>query len=814
VGADPLLVPLAALCADDLALAGGKGANLGELVRAGFDVPDGFVVTTHAYRLVAAGADAPPSPDQVAAWRMPADVARAIGDAYARLGAGPVAVRSSATAEDLPGAAFAGQQDTFLNVDGADAVVEAVRRCWGSLWTDRAVVYRRRLDIDPASVAIAVVVQQMVPAEYAGVMFTANPVTGDRDQVVIDSNPGLGEAVVSGLVTPDHAVLDSANRIVERLEGRPETVLTARGDSAEADHPADGAPRLSAAVLSRIADVGRRVARHFGRPQDIEWAIRGGDLQLLQARPMTALPPAPMRLNRARRLLGATLLELLPRRPYPMEVSAWVQPSIGTHLERMLMGLAGMRVRFEEMIPAVDGVVQAFVPPAPTPTRRTPARLWRTAGKARRLEPDSWRADPRHARYVEAAARANKTDPATLSWTELLAVPAQVGDLVDVITGLRVDYLPAAGAALARLRLLLLLLGRSGLFGELIVNAPTMTKAANEALDALAEQARLDPDLTAAFGQGVERVADVVAHAPQAEAFRTRLRGFLAEFGHRETGSILLVRDPTWGEAVTTVLALVQVLLDRPAARTPALPTSTAVEALTAHPVVRLTRGGRRVERLVHQAAAGVALREDTHFELTRLMPAVRRVVDEAGLRLQRGAQLDRPEDVWMLTVEDLTRNGDPEAGPGQVDLRQVSRRRRSEYAELASSPLIATATLYPPRTKGSEGALLTGVGGGSGKATGRVRVIEGPAEFATLKPGEVLVCPATNPSWTPLFQRAAAVVVDNGGVASHAAIVAREYGVPAVMGTAVGTSVLSTGQLVEVDGDAGTVQAAESEHR
>ncbi|HZW03907.1 MAG TPA: PEP/pyruvate-binding domain-containing protein, partial [Anaerolineaceae bacterium] len=206
----------------DLAQAGGKGANLGELVRAGFPVPPGFAVTTAAYERFAVAGDlqaviarslaeqpgsGAPIRDAFQAAPVPPEVTGEILAAYRQLGDGPVAVRSSATAEDLSEAAFAGQQDTYLNVVGAEALVAAVRRCWASLWTDRAIAYRARQGIDPAGVRLAVVVQRMAPAEYAGVMFTANALTGARDEILIDASPGLGEAVVSGLVTPDHYVL-------------------------------------------------------------------------------------------------------------------------------------------------------------------------------------------------------------------------------------------------------------------------------------------------------------------------------------------------------------------------------------------------------------------------------------------------------------------------------------------------------------------------------------------------------------------------------------------------------------------------------
>src|SRR5215218_6936838 len=292
-GDKALVLDLAQLSADHIAAVGGKAANLGELVRAGFDVPPGFCVTTEAYRQavqgtsVAAGTsmDARAARAAVLGAPFPETVANAVREAYARLAggtAGPVAVRSSATAEDLPGASFAGQQDTYLNVAGIDDVLDAVHRCWASLWTDRAVAYRAAQGIDGSGVALAVVVQRMVDARSAGVLFTADPVTGRRRQAVLDAAPGLGEAVVSGAVDPDHFVVDTeTRRILDRRRGAP-------ADEREVS--------LTDTEVIALASLGDRVEEAFGSPQDIEWAVDAeGRLWLTQSRPITTLYPVPVR---------------------------------------------------------------------------------------------------------------------------------------------------------------------------------------------------------------------------------------------------------------------------------------------------------------------------------------------------------------------------------------------------------------------------------------------------------------------------------------------------------------------------------------
>ncbi|MDT7581082.1 MAG: rifampicin phosphotransferase, partial [Pseudonocardiales bacterium] len=261
--AGEVVVDLAALRAGDLPRAGGKAANLGELISAGLPVPGGFCVTTDAYARVTAGLDTTDptrAREQLRAVSIPDDLAAAVTDAYRRLGPDvPVAVRSSATAEDLPTASFAGQQDTYLNVVGAEALLDAVRRCWASLWTDRAVAYRREAGVDPTGVRLAVVVQRMVDARAAGVLFTADPLTGRRHRSVVDASPGLGEAVVSGLVNPDHLAVEG-DRVVERRPGDKAVAVRALpgGGTERVDLAGTAEPCLTDAQLLGLVALGRR----------------------------------------------------------------------------------------------------------------------------------------------------------------------------------------------------------------------------------------------------------------------------------------------------------------------------------------------------------------------------------------------------------------------------------------------------------------------------------------------------------------------------------------------------------------------------
>ncbi|HUS20448.1 MAG TPA: PEP/pyruvate-binding domain-containing protein, partial [Aeromicrobium sp.] len=323
-GADTIL-EFGEIQGDLLAEVGGKAGNLGELTRAGLPVPPGFCLTTEAYReataqagleeifddlertagsdIAALSALAERARAAVLAVAIPPAIAEAVAAEYAGLGADvPVAVRSSATAEDLPFASFAGQQDTYLNIVGRDDVLDAVRRCWASLWTERAVVYRATQGIDNRTVRLAVVVQTMVDATVAGVLFTANPVTGRRREAVIDASPGLGEAVVSGAVNPDHFVIDTSRELIvdRRLGDKRLAIRSVAGGGTEhvdLDSGSDAACVTDEQLIA-LARLGHRVEEHFGSPQDTEWAIdAAGTLWLTQARPITTLYPLPMKVE-------------------------------------------------------------------------------------------------------------------------------------------------------------------------------------------------------------------------------------------------------------------------------------------------------------------------------------------------------------------------------------------------------------------------------------------------------------------------------------------------------------------------------------
>jgi pyruvate,water dikinase len=851
-GVETLLVaPLDCFSRTDLEQAGGKAANLGELVRAGFPVPRGFVVTTAAYdRFVAhnhlgetiaraLSEKQGGGPAIRAAFEgapIPPEVERSLLAAYGRLGQGPVAVRSSATAEDLPEAAFAGQQDTFLNVVGAGALPDAVRRCWASLWSDRAIAYRERQGLDRQTVKLAVVVQRMVAAESAGVMFTANPVTGARGEIVVDASPGLGEAVVSGLVTPDHFVVRRRRTgldgkwmadvappawlwsIAERRAGRREVVVRPRAEGGT-EHvqgsAATDVPALPDRALRRLARAGAAIQRHFGRPQDVEWAWAGGELFILQARPITALPEPSPQPGKPVQMLAGIFAEMFPIRPYPLDQATWV-PALSNAIVEPLFGLIGIAAPpMGQLLVERDGVVVGFsgkVTVRPTPgILLAPARLvWLSL----RYDPAHRGADPLLAGARARARALEARDPRELTVEGLLATVGEALALVLPLAGeMRRRYLPRAILAAGLLRAALGLLGRGDLFGTLLSGFESATLEANRALQGLAARVRDDPALAGVFASHeAGELWAALEQQPAGRAFLAELGAFLDRYGHREV-VLSSVLQPTWKDAPEVVLGMVKGLaLSGPPGEAGRPAWEAARDELLAHPFLRLPPLRSAILGLLAAARYLWQIREDTHFDATLVLPTLRRTLLELGRRLAGVGVLDAPEDVFHLKLDELARvDGRRPPSPELAgELREVALRRKERRAALEGTPVV-DPRLYRQLDPGDD-ALLRGTAGSPGVAEGPVRVIHDASEFGRLRSGEVLVAPYTNPAWTPLFQRAAAVVVDGGAAGSHAAIVAREYGVPAVMGTATGTYTLRDGEWVRVDGYRGIVQRVHRE--
>jgi phosphohistidine swiveling domain-containing protein len=881
-----LVLDLSAIDAGMLTLVGGKAANLGELTRLGAPVPAGICLTTEAYRQVAAlaqlddiygelggtvpsdvvGLSALASRARAAllAVRVPDAIADQITAGYARLGdAAPVAVRSSATAEDLPFASFAGQQDTYLNVVGPEAVLEAVVRCWASLWTDRAVVYRATNGIDHRGAQLAVVVQCMVESQIAGVLFTANPVTGQRRETVIDASPGLGEAVVSGAVNPDHFVVVTASRVIqERRLGDKRIAIHAQrgGGTARVELPSGGEDScITDEQIVALTDLGTRVEAHFGRPQDIEWAIDEHDvLWLTQSRPITTLYPLPVAAPGpdadVRVYFCFSVAQGVYRPITPMGMSALrviassAAALFGAPVADVLAGPplltpAGQRIFLDvttavrsrvgrAVIPRVLGVMEArsavimkqlFQDPRLSTIYRSRLPFVHRVGRValRYLVP---------VRIMQALVRPTaalaRLDRLAAKLDHQLRLPAQATAaqridaaerLLSQAPPLLPTVIPGAGAGFAALGLARKLLGPDARPGDLptvLRGVPNnITTEMDLALWRAGSELHADDASARLFqAETTDKLAELYLAGQMPAVAQNILAEFLRRHGHRAVAEIDLGM-PRWSDDPRYILGVLrnyvqsagadggQARPDRVFAQSNA-EAEAMVETLAGRAAQRGRLRGRLVRLLLVRTRLLVGIRELPKYHLVRFIAAAREQIGLVGAELARDGRIEQTSDVFFLDL------GEVRAALSGVDMRALVQRRRSEYDDELRRrhiPRVMLSDGTEPEVRAETAGDLSGTPASAGVVTGTARVMLDPVS-GDLKPGEILVAPSTDPGWTPLFLIASGLVMEMGGANSHGAVVAREYGIPAVVGVADATTRISTGQQITVDGTAGTV--------
>lgn len=809
----------------DVATVGGKAANLGELVRAGFAVPPGFVVGTKAYRAfladneLAAAIDrlAARGPDTAAEIRavfvaapIPDPLRLEIAEAYAALGSPAVAVRSSATAEDQADASFAGQQDTYLGVTGVDDLTAAVRDCWASLWTDRAMAYRAQRAQDPAGLSLAVVVQQMVPAEAAGVLFTANPLTGRTEETVISAAPGLGEAVVGGSVDTEETVVDLARRqIVSRR---------LLGDT----------PVLADETAYALAELGVRIAAHFGTPQDIEWALADNSLAVLQSRPITALAPtvgpAPADWSVPDPHLfyvRASITEQLPDPLSPLFADL-IDGAVTRSLTALMDELVGAgTVRPGDVgLPTVNGY--AYYAYRWSGMGRISLRTLKALpvlGGGRRSGRERWRTYARP-RYAQAVADWAQRDVLALPAGELLQGVVTLLDAgAEYYTAVQTVIPVAAGSEMVFSRFYRALVRRPGdpPPTTFLLGFDSVPIRSEKSLYDLAGWVCARPVLAGRLttSSTPQLLADRDDPGPDGwREFWVRLATHLEAYGHLVYNLDVLNAVPA--DDPGPLLDALRFYLGSGSLdpyerqRQNAAARQRAGDAVT----TRLDPVRRRIfRRLLRLAQQSAPVREDALADVGLAWPQLRVLLAEAGRRLVTRGVVDAATDVHWLRWAELVgalSDGDPTPRQQEVEDRRRLWRGRRQVTPPQVLPVRRWVRfierMLPAASAEQTGDVLSGQPGSAGRVTAVARVVGGPADFGEFRAGEVLVASITTPAWTPLFVRASAVVTDVGGPLSHSSIVAREYGIPAVLGTGVGTRRIRSGQRVTVDGDAGRV--------
>ncbi|MCY1054792.1 PEP/pyruvate-binding domain-containing protein [Nannocystis sp. SCPEA4] len=806
---------LSELSRADLPIAGGKGANLGELIRLGLAVPPGFVVTAETYAEQARAwqlAEQLAAPIAASNWEVAAATAAelclrgallpavelAVRDAYRELGAPLVAVRSSATAEDLADASFAGQHETYLQVEGESALLLALRRCWASLWTPRALGYRAARSIDHLGVAIAVVVQRMVQSEFAGVLFTVDPVDQRTDRMLVELAPGLGEAIVSGHTSGDIYHLSRPPDAGEPGADAPAITDRARR--------VPGRPAPSDALVRELARIGLRLEAHFGCPQDVEFAFAGGVVHLLQSRPITTLreveletiPPLPPLSRMQRRMLESNDNDRFPVAPKPLDQWGFgmVMPALAHTLR-----FAGFAVDETELRVSIDQVWrEVLVPPRARPTLRLLA-LPRTVAASLRHDWTGWWENEALPRILDVCGPA---DLGAMDDTALLRRADRIGDVLTETLGKRFEGIVGQAATLLLRIPVVFAVGKKrapALMGDLVSGLRTRTSEVNAALFDLSRKAvGAGPQVTRPLREGRP---DELRESEAGRAFLAEVDAFLAEHGYRESTGLFLSAT-MWRRDPTPLWGLLRGLLDaaEPPSEAAGLRRYRAALAEVTRALRFIPGLGVAFERIVERLRTAIVFRERSHFDLARLFSALQDIIAELGRRLHERGHLPVPEDIFYLTQAEL-RIWLAGQVPPRSEIEQLVRRRRATYAVVNGR--WQKWSFAVGRQDGATD-VLRGVGASSGVVRGKARVIRDEHEFERLRAGEILVCPYTNPAWTPLFTLAAGVVTNTGGAVSHAAIVAREYGIPAVLGAAGATGRIADGQEILVDGNEGLV--------
>ncbi|HEY8322942.1 MAG TPA: rifamycin-inactivating phosphotransferase [Ktedonobacterales bacterium] len=851
-----------------IAVVGGKGARLGELSRIeGLHVPAGFCVTTDAFQRIMAEAPSIDDrldrlsrlkPDDREAIRalsaeirrtleeiaIPDDLAAAITRSLARFGEqAAYAVRSSATAEDLPTSSFAGQQDSYLNVVGSVAILQHVSRCWASLFTERAVTYRLRSGLDHRKVHMAVVVQRMVFSQVAGILFTADPVTGNRKVASVEASFGLGEALVSGLVNADvYKVRDG--RVIARTIGAKKLAINAASEGGTQEQVVEPErqeqPALTDAQVVRLAQRGQRIEAHFGCPQDIEWCLVDDEFQIVQSRPITTLFPIPATGDRenhvyvsvghgqmmtdAMKPLGISLWQLTAGRPmYEAGGRLFVDVTAGLASPASRAGLLEVMGRGDPLIgDALRTLLDRddFIPSHPDEEPGGATGGGAPTGGA----PASIETDPAIVTELigrsQASIAALKRDIQTKSGSALLDfILGDIQELRRILFDPQSSQVIMAGfqATWWLNDNVQAWLGEKNAADTITQSVPNnVTSEMGLALLDVADAIRPHPDVV----DFLERVKDegFMDELPRlagGREARDAIRAWLNTYGMRCVGEIDITR-PRWSERPTTLVPLIlsDIKNFEPGAAKRRFEQGRQEAWKKEQALLERLRDlpdgdqkAEEVKRMIDRLRTFTGYREYPKYGMISRYFVYKQALLEEAERLVQSQVLREKEDIFFLTLQEFH----DVARTNQVD-EQLIRQRRDAFRSYQA--------LTPPRVLTSDGeavagsyrredipaGALVGLPVSAGTVEGRARVILEMAE-ADLEPGDILVTAHTDPSWTPLFVTIAGLVTEVGGLMTHGAVIAREYGVVAVVGVEHATRLIRDGQRIRVHGTEGYVE-------
>ena len=867
-----------------LASVGGKGANLGELCHVpGIAVPAGFCVATRAYmdfvntskefaallkslelinvesleELKVAGERVRTHLENL---DIPAHIQQEIIQAWRRIGSHHAyAIRSSATAEDLPGASFAGQQDTFLNIEGEMNILNCVRKCWASLFTDRAIAYRQKNGFAHDQVLLSVVVQRMVFPEVSGIMFTADPVTGNRKIVSIDASFGLGEALVSGIVSADLYQVKS-DKLIKKQIAKKEIAINARPEGGTTKVELTGerqtAPALSDEQAVRLARMGRSIEEHFGSPQDIEWCLADNEIFIVQSRPITTLYPVPrvsddkihlflsighaQMMTEAMKPLGISVLRtLVPLGKSSPQAESELLLEAGGRLYldiNPFLEYPQLRKRLPELLLNIDELfgraVQDFIgkeefQPAVQSGKKVEFSLVKKAFPTvfavlrNILYRENYQAIDEMNQFIADQVNENRKKLQDVSGLDIIdQIQELLSTLLPMVFTRVVQYM---AAALITYKLIESLsqkwLGDADELRSISKSPPgNVTTEMGLALGDVADALRDHPDVVEYLKQAADETFwDGLRAVPGGEDVLPVFLNFFEKYGMRGTGEIDVTRA-RWREAPTqlvpTILSHIkgvrpgQHRLDFLAGKEEAkLAAGRLLDRLrqTSHGFFK----ARRMQRLIKVHRSLIGIREHPKYFIVQNLDMIKQAILQEAAKLVAAGILEQPEEVFWFSLQEIK-----EMIETQRVERNVITMRKEKFQH--------DGKLTPPRAITSEGEIITAKPGAhvppsalagspvsAGTVEGRARVIL-KLEEAKMDKGDILVAPYTDPAWTPLFPLAAGLVTEVGGLMTHGAVVAREYGIPAVVGVDNATRKIQDGQKIRVDGTQGFVEILE----
>ncbi len=816
---------------EDIPVAGGKGANLGEMTGAGINIPDGFVITADAYRLfirdngyekvfsdilTEAGNDEQKLTAASARLReyvlkgsIPEALMTELREKYTALcgeGTARLAVRSSATAEDLAEASFAGQQETFLGILGLDEAAESVRKCYASLWGTRAVIYRNNLGFDQNEVALAVVVQTMVDSEKAGVLFTADPISGSPDAMRINASYGLGESVVSGRVTADSILADKSGRILSCDCGSKLTqIVYDRNYTKEIPVAPELQTRLclSEKEVEKLCREGVLIEKHYGRPMDIEWGICSDTVYILQARPITTMNRdtaddeaaliksyiAGSRISGAARSNMAFQLEKMPYAYRPFDYDLIMQIN---HQKSRIFAEAGLILTSDPQIDD-DGIMTL-----PDPHKAISRKIVKLPSVIREVRDFEHCAEvcrefmPKYEKELRDYA---DIDYAALSAEQCASLLEKAYDLLGRLCYDRFRYALFPSALAGDLTKAVRKIDPKLTNYDLYRGLDNKTAAVTRDVAELASEIAKNEALFGAILSGRD-YASVTAEYP---ALTDLFRPFLSRNGFKSDFNCYCIEARTLNEDPDRLLNILRPLIgsDRSSAAGDQLSYEEILERLKEIYKSRYPKLKKRIEafRTFH------LVREESQYLWETLFYYIRKILGRLNLLLMgNDDHAHGLANLFYRELIEVCRRGTLSDPDREKIARRDSKHPLSQKVWDASKLLVFD----------SKGDTLKGISGSTGVAVGNVCVIRSPSEFHKMKSGDILVCELTDPEWTPLFRLAAGVVADTGSSLSHAAIVAREFGIPAVLGVGFATSRFKDGDMIRVDGDKGTVCACQ----